>query len=42
LVDAVLDVGEDKITIDLNEKKYTYHFLHVSNHPSPFSPEDEK
>jgi hypothetical protein len=42
LVDAVLDAGEGKVTINLNGKKYTYNFLHVSKHPSPFPPEDEE
>jgi hypothetical protein len=42
LVDAVLDAGEGKVTINLNGKKYTYSFLHVSNHPSPFPLEDEE
>jgi hypothetical protein len=36
LVDVVLDTGEGKVTINLNGKKYTYNFLHVSKHPSPF------
>jgi hypothetical protein len=36
LVDAVLDAGGGKVTIDLNGKQYTYNFLRVSNHPSPF------
>jgi hypothetical protein len=34
LVDAVLDAGEGKVTINLNGKKYTYNFLRVSSHPS--------
>jgi hypothetical protein len=42
LVDAVLDAGEGKVTINLNGKKYTYNFLRVSNHPSPFPLEDEE
>jgi hypothetical protein len=42
LVDAVLDAGEGKVTINLNGKKYTYSFLHVSNHPSYFTPRDEE
>jgi hypothetical protein len=41
LVDAVLDAEEGKVTINLNGKKYTYNFLHIFNHPSPFPPEDE-
>jgi hypothetical protein len=41
LVDAVLDAGKGKITINLNGKKYTYNFLRVSINPSPFPPEDE-
>jgi hypothetical protein len=42
LVDAVLDAGKGKVTINLNGKKYTYNFLRVSKHPSPFPPEDEE
>jgi hypothetical protein len=42
LVDAVLDAGKGKVTINLNGKKYTYNFLHISKHPSPFPPEDEE
>jgi hypothetical protein len=42
LVDAVLDVGKGKVTMNLNGKKYTYNFLRVSKHPSPFPPEDEE
>jgi hypothetical protein len=34
-VDAVLDAGKGKVTINLNGKKYTYKFLCVSKHPSP-------
>jgi hypothetical protein len=41
LVDAMLDAGKGKVTMDLNGKKYTYNFLCVSKHPSPFPPEDE-
>jgi hypothetical protein len=41
LVDAVLDAGKSKVTMNLNEKKYTYNFLRVSKHPTPFPPEDE-
>jgi flagellar motor switch protein FliG len=41
LVDAVLDVGKGKVTMNLNGEKYTYNFLRVSKHPSPFPPEDE-
>jgi hypothetical protein len=41
LVDAVLDAGKDKVTMNLNGKKYTYNFLRVSKHPSPFPPEDK-
>jgi hypothetical protein len=36
LVDAVLDAGKGKVTMNLNGKKYTYNFLRVSKHPSPF------
>jgi hypothetical protein len=42
LVDAVLDAGKGKVTMNHNGKKYTYNFLRVSKHPTPFSPEDEK
>jgi hypothetical protein len=42
LIDVVLDAGEGKVIINLNGKKYTYNFLHVSKHPSPFPPEDEE
>jgi hypothetical protein len=38
----VLDAGKSKVTMNLNGKKYTYNFLHVSKHPSPFPPEDEE
>jgi hypothetical protein len=41
LVDVVLDAGKDKVTMNLNGKKYTYNFLRVSKHPTPFPPEDE-
>jgi hypothetical protein len=41
LVDAVLDAGKGKVTMNLNGNKYTYNFLRVSKHPTPFSPEDE-
>jgi hypothetical protein len=40
-VDAVLDAGKGKVTMNLNGKKYTYNFLRVSKHSSPFPPEDE-
>jgi hypothetical protein len=42
LVDAVLDARKGKVTMDINGKKYTYNFLRVSKHPSPFPPEDEE
>jgi hypothetical protein len=42
LVDAVLDAGKGKVTMNLNGKKYTYNFLRVSKHPSHFPPEDEE
>jgi hypothetical protein len=42
VVDAALDAGKGKVTMNLNGKKYTYNFLHVSKHPSPFPPEDEE
>jgi hypothetical protein len=38
---AMLDAGKGKVTMNLNGKKYTYNFLHISKHPSPFPPEDE-
>jgi hypothetical protein len=41
LVDAALDAGKGKVTMNLNGKKYTYNFLRVSKHPTPFPPEDE-
>jgi hypothetical protein len=41
LVDAVLDVEKGKVTMNLNGKKYTYNFLRVSKHLSPFPPEDK-
>jgi hypothetical protein len=41
LVDAVLNAGKGKVTMNLNGKKYTYNFLHVSKNSSPFPPEDE-
>jgi hypothetical protein len=41
LVDAVLDDGKGKVTMNLNGKKYTYNFLRVSKQPTPFPPEDE-
>jgi hypothetical protein len=42
LVDAVLDARKGKVTMNLNGKKYTYNFLHVYKHPSPFPLEDEE
>jgi hypothetical protein len=42
LVDAVLDAGKGKVTMNLNGKKYTYNFLRVFKHPSPFRLEDEE
>jgi hypothetical protein len=41
LVDAVLDAGKGKVTMNLNGKKYAYNFLRVSKHPTPFPPEDK-
>jgi hypothetical protein len=38
LVDAMLDAGEGKVTMNLNGTKYTYNFLRVSKHPTPFPP----
>jgi hypothetical protein len=42
LVDVILDAGKGKVTMNLNGKKYTYTFLRVSKHPTPFLPEDEE
>jgi hypothetical protein len=42
LVDAVLDAGKGKVTINLNGDKYTNNFLRASSHASSFSPEDEE
>jgi hypothetical protein len=42
LVDAMLDARKGKVIMNLNGKKYTYNFLRVSKHPSPFPPEDEE
>jgi hypothetical protein len=41
LVDAVLDARKGKVTMNLNGKKYTYNFLHISKHLSPFPFEDK-
>jgi hypothetical protein len=41
LVDAVLDAGKGKVTMNLNGKNYTYNFLRVSKQPTPFPPQDE-
>jgi hypothetical protein len=41
LVDAVLDARKGKVTMNLNGEKYTYNFLRISKHPSPFPPKDE-
>jgi hypothetical protein len=41
LVDAVLNAGKGKVIMNFNGKKYTYNFLCVSKHSSPFPPEDE-
>jgi hypothetical protein len=38
LVDAVLDAEKGKVTMNLNGKKYTYNFLLVSKHSTPFLP----
>jgi hypothetical protein len=40
LVDAVLDAGKGNLTMNLNGKKYTYNFLRISKHPTPFPPEE--
>jgi hypothetical protein len=42
LVDAVLDAGEGKVTININGDKYAYNFLRTSSHASPFLLEDEE
>jgi hypothetical protein len=42
LVDAVLNAGEGKVTMNFNGTKYTYNFLRISKHPTPFPPEDEE
>jgi hypothetical protein len=42
LVDAVLDAGEGKVTMNLNGTKYTYNFLRVSKHSTPFLPKTKK
>jgi hypothetical protein len=42
MVEAVLDAGKGKVTMNLNGKKYTYNFLRISKHPSLFPPEDEE
>jgi hypothetical protein len=41
LVDAVVDAGKGKVTMNLNENKYRYNFLRISKHSSHFPPEDE-
>jgi hypothetical protein len=41
LVDVVIDAGEGKVTMNLNGTKYTYNFVRVSKHPTPFPPEEE-
>jgi hypothetical protein len=38
----MLDARKGKVTMNLNGKKYTYNFLRVSIHPSPFPPEDKE
>jgi hypothetical protein len=40
LVDAMLNAGKGKVTMNLNGKEYTYNFLRVYKHPSPFPPEE--
>jgi hypothetical protein len=37
----VLDARKGKVTMSLNGTKYTYNFLRVSKHPTPFPPKDE-
>jgi hypothetical protein len=41
-VDAMLDAGEGKVTINLNGDKYTYSFVRASSHPLPFPSNDEE
>jgi hypothetical protein len=41
LGDAVLDARKGKVAMNLNGKKYTYNFLCVSKHPTPFPPDEE-
>jgi hypothetical protein len=41
-VDAILDAGEGKVTINLNGNKYPYDFLHASSFASPLPPEEEE
>jgi hypothetical protein len=38
----LVDAGKGKVTMNLNGKKYTYNFLRVSKHPTPFPLEDEE
>jgi hypothetical protein len=38
----MLDAGEGKLTMNLNETKYTYNVLRASKHLTPFPPEDEE
>jgi hypothetical protein len=38
----MLDAAEGKVTMNLNETKYTYNFLRASKHLTPFPPEDEE
>jgi hypothetical protein len=38
----VSDAEKGKVTMNLNGKKYTYNFLHVSKHSTPFPPKDEE
>jgi hypothetical protein len=42
LVDAVLDAGKGKVTMNLNGKKCTYNFLRVSNTLHLFLPKTKK
>jgi hypothetical protein len=41
LVDVMLHDEKGTVKMNLNGKKYTYNFLRVYKHPSPFPPEDE-
>ncbi|KAK8450614.1 hypothetical protein SEVIR_6G058250v4 [Setaria viridis] len=42
LVNAVLDAGKGKVTINLDDAKYTYDFLPASRQILPLSPDNEE